>query len=79
MDVVQSSFMNFMFLLALSYILIILLCTAIVKLWIEIRAMQNSTHQITYLDPLSKKNQEFEKLTDEQKEKLTSKLFDNIM
>ncbi len=25
---------------------------AVIKLWVELKAMKNSTHQITYIDPL---------------------------
>ncbi|MBR9701042.1 hypothetical protein GOV11_04210 [Candidatus Woesearchaeota archaeon] len=78
MDIMAANFVNVMFLIGLSYLLIILLCTAIVKLWIELKAMQASTHQITYLNPMDKSKDEFQKLTKKQEKDLTSRLFDNI-
>lgn len=42
---------------------------------IEVKAMQRSTHKVTFYNPA---NQEFTKLTDEQKTELTKDPFDNI-
>lgn len=44
----------------------------IMLLWIELKAMKQSTHQVTYINPLSKAdpNADFENLTDKLKEKL---------
>lgn len=44
-------------------------------LWIEVRAMQKSTHQISFLNPL---NQQFSAQSKEEAEKANSELFDNI-
>lgn len=46
-----------------------------VKLWIELRAMQKSTHQVQYVN-MGK--QEFQAFNDELKEKLAKEFFDNI-
>ncbi len=37
------------------------------KLWIELKAMKNSTHQISYINPLS---EDFQKINDKQKKDL---------
>lgn len=44
----------------------------ITKLWIEIKAFKNSTHQVTYINPLAKVDpaSDFEPLTDKLKQKL---------
>jgi hypothetical protein len=56
----------------LTLVVILVICVVALfisqnKLWIELKAMKQSTHQITYLNPLS----EFTKLSDEDKKKLT--------
>lgn len=40
------------------------------KLWIEVKAMQNSTHTLTYMNPLDQKSTNFETITEEFREKL---------
>lgn len=47
-------------------------------LWTEIKAMQKSTHSVTYIDPLSP-SQSFQKLTEEEEDKLNKDQFENIM
>lgn len=42
---------------------------------IEVKAMQRSTHRITMYDP---SKQEFSTLTDEQKEEMQEKVYDNF-
>lgn len=48
---------------------------AVNKLWIELKAMQKSTHQVTYVNG----GADYEKLTEELKDKLTKPDFDNVM
>jgi len=48
----------------------------VIYLFIEMRAMKKSTHQITYVDPLA---QNFTSLTDEEKENLTKDTFGAIV
>jgi hypothetical protein len=45
----------------------------IVRLWLELKAMQKSTHQIQYIDPQAK----FQTLTEEQKKALQKDLFED--
>jgi hypothetical protein len=42
---------------------------------IEVKAMQRSTHKVTFYNPA---DQEFTKLTDEARKELTKDTFDNI-
>lgn len=48
----------------------------VTMLWVEVKAMKNSTHQISYINPTTG---EFEALNDATKEKLTKEPFDNVM
>jgi hypothetical protein len=48
-----------------------------IKLWIEFKGLQNSTHRLTYINPLS--DEPMRNLTEEQKESLTKEPFDNLM
>lgn len=36
------------------YFILAINCVAIVKLWVEVKAMQKSTHTVQYVDPLAK-------------------------
>ena len=47
------------------------------KLWVEVKAMQRSTHQLTVLHP-NGKAPEFESLTDEARAMFEKAAFDNI-
>lgn len=67
---------------ALHYVLLgwnIVVGVAVVRLWIEIKAMVSSTHSVQYIDPFKDMKQEFEPVTDDIKERLTKKDFDNVM
>jgi len=44
-------------------------------LWVEVKAMKNSTHQITQIRATPG---EFEELTAKQRDELTKELFDNL-
>lgn len=46
-----------------------------VSLFIEVKALKNSTHQVTYYNP---ETQKFEELTDALKDNLTKDPFDNV-
>lgn len=63
------------FLLALAFVLIILIGTTQVFLWIEVKSLQKSTHQVQYVNI---GEQDFQKMTDELKTKLTETPYDNI-
>lgn len=54
----------------------VLLMGVTIFLWIEVKAMQKSTHQISFIDPL--KQQFSAPMTDAEKEKLSESIFDNI-
>ena len=43
------------------------------RLWLELKAMQKSTHQIQFIDPTTK----FQTLTEEQKKGLQKDLFED--
>lgn len=58
-------------------VLLVVLLIAVIHLWTEVKAMQKSTHSIQYM-PLDTKQQNFEKVTDELKEKLTEDPFGNL-
>ena len=44
------------------------------KLWIELKAMQKSTHTVAYVSP-----EQFQEVTEEAKKSLSNEPFDNIM
>jgi len=73
---------SIVFLLSLSYLLIVILTGALVYLYIELKAMQKSTHQVSYVDPWSKElkkhEQDFESLNEETVKALKKDPFDNI-
>ncbi len=54
---------------------VVILTVSNVKLWIELKAMKASTHQITYLDPLQ---QHFQKPSDAESDDMTNADFNNI-
>lgn len=60
---------------AILTIAITISLVATVKLWIEVKAMQRSTHSIQFVDPLK---QQFETLTEEDKKALTGDPFGNL-
>lgn len=47
-----------------------------IHLFIDLKALKNSTHQVTYLNP---DKQEFEKMTEETLKELTKDPFDNVI
>lgn len=60
--------------LIVLYFLIVLLFASNFFLWVELKAMQRSTHQVQYVNL---PNQEFEKMTTELKQTLTKDIFEN--
>lgn len=63
--------------LALAWVVIIILSVSVIKLWIEIKALMNSTHRVQYVDPTSQP--EPTDLTEEERKALESDPFDNIV
>lgn len=55
---------------ALLLIATAILCVSNAKLWVELKAMKQSTHTLTYMNPLDAKEQSFETITDDLKKKL---------
>jgi len=56
--------------------LIIAQGASIFFLWVEVKAMQKSTHSVQYIDPT--KSEEFMKLNESDEKALNKDLFDNI-
>ena len=56
----------------IQWALLIGLVASNFRLWVEVRAMQQSTHQVTYVNPFAdkKKPQEFETLSEQMNDEL---------
>lgn len=52
-------------------------CVALVKLWVEVKAMQKSTHTVQYVDPLSKAEPQV--ITEELKKAMSQTDLENIV
>jgi len=64
----------------LQWALILGLIASNFYLLVEVKAMQKSTHQVTYMDPFAdKKGQDFQKVDAALGEELSKELFDNIV
>ena len=61
--------------LVLAYILILILLIYVINLWIEVKSMKQSTHQIIQLNP---DKQQFEVLTEEAKALFNKDIFKNV-
>lgn len=64
-----------LFCLFLTLIPITVLAVSNAQLWIELKSMQKSTHQIQFVDPMA---QQFSALTDAQKQSLQEDPFNSI-
>jgi hypothetical protein len=51
------------------------LSVGLAKLWVELKAMQKSTHQVQYVNMSS---QEFQAFNKDLEEKMTKDVFDNL-
>jgi hypothetical protein len=62
--------------LGVCFLLLIILSVSQFFLWVEVKAMGKSTHQVQYMNIPT---QDFQKMTEELKEKLNKPYFDNVM
>ena len=67
---------TFFLLAGVQFIVLSVLCVSNIKLWIELKAMQSSTHKVQLVNV---PNNDFQKMTDELKEKLRLTPYDNIL
>ena len=78
------------FLLGGAYFLIVLMAVALIYVFVELRAMQKSTHQISYVNPFEQEMkkyeqmqeqdpQTFQELSEEDEKELKKDVFGNIM